>query len=248
MSSGERRAQSGTQAEFAPDRRKVLLSTASLLALTAAAPSMAHAQDAQPATPTVAGGGAAGSKPNILVIWGDDIGIANISAYSQRPDGLRDAEHRPHRQGRPPVPALLRRAILHGRPLGVSHRPAHHSHRADQGRLPRRADGHEPARSLDRRPAQESRLRHRSVRQEPRRRSQSVAADRQRLRRVLRQPLPPQRRGRAGAAGLSEGPGLSRQVRPARRAPAARRPTSTTRRKIRASARSASRRSRTPAR
>jgi arylsulfatase len=43
---------------------------------------MAHAQDAQPATPTVAGGGAAGSKPNILVIWGDDIGIANISAYS----------------------------------------------------------------------------------------------------------------------------------------------------------------------
>ena len=25
---------------------------------------------------------AAGRKPNILVIWGDDIGIANISAYS----------------------------------------------------------------------------------------------------------------------------------------------------------------------
>ena len=28
---------------------------------------------------------------------GDDIGIANISAYSERPDGLRDAQHRPHR-------------------------------------------------------------------------------------------------------------------------------------------------------
>ena len=36
---------------------------------------MTQAQAQQPAPP---GGG----KPNILVIWGDDIGIANISAYS----------------------------------------------------------------------------------------------------------------------------------------------------------------------
>ena len=28
-------------------------------------------------------------KPNILVIWGDDIGLANVSAYS---DGLWDLE------------------------------------------------------------------------------------------------------------------------------------------------------------
>ena len=65
---------------------------------------------------------------------------------------------------------------------------------------------------------QEPRLRHRPVRQEPRRRPQRVAADGQRLRRVLRQPLPPQRRGGAGAARLSEGPGVPREVRPARRA------------------------------
>ena len=45
-----------------------------------------------------------------------------------------------------------------------------------------------------------------------------------------------------------EGPGLPRQVRPARRAASARRPTGTIPRSIRASARSASRRSRTPAR
>src|SRR5262249_55109523 len=34
----------------------------------------AHAQQ-QPATPS-------GQRPNILVIWGDDVGIANVSAYS----------------------------------------------------------------------------------------------------------------------------------------------------------------------
>ena len=41
-------------------------------------------------------------------------------------------------------------------------------------------------------------LRHRPVRQEPPRRPQRVPADGARLRRVLRQPLPPQRRGGAG--------------------------------------------------
>ena len=66
-------------------RRNVLLSTASLFAMTAV--SRAAAQT--PAPPKAEMGpvapaatqGAAG-KPNILVIWGDDIGIANISAYS----------------------------------------------------------------------------------------------------------------------------------------------------------------------
>jgi len=32
-------------------------------------------------------------KPNILVIWGDDIGEFNISAYNTGQDGLQDAEH-----------------------------------------------------------------------------------------------------------------------------------------------------------
>ena len=31
-------------------------------------------------------------KPNILVIWGDDIGQSNISAYTM--DGIPDAKHR----------------------------------------------------------------------------------------------------------------------------------------------------------
>ena len=64
-------------------------------------------------------------------------------------------------------------------------------------------------------------LRDRAVRQEPPRRPEQVPADRPRLRRVLRQPLPPQRRGGAGDRQLAAGgglPGLQRAL------PAARRP------------------------
>ena len=187
-------------------------------------------------------------KPNILVIWGDDIGIANISAYSDGLMGYETPNIDRIAQGGHPLPALLRRAELHRGAGGVPHRPARHPHRADQGGLPRRADGHEPARSVHRRRDEEPRLRHRPVRQEPRRRPQRDPADGQRLRRVLRQPLPPQCRGRARAARLPEGPGLPRQVRPARRAARPRQPTRTIPPSIRASARSASRPSRTPAR
>ena len=49
---------------------------------------------------------------------------------------------------------------LHRGPRRVPHRAARHPHRPDQGRLPGRADGHEPARSVHRRAAQEPRLRH----------------------------------------------------------------------------------------
>ena len=38
-----------------------------------------------------------GDKPNILVIWGDDIGTWNISPQQPRHDGLHDPQHRPHR-------------------------------------------------------------------------------------------------------------------------------------------------------
>jgi arylsulfatase len=61
------------------DRRKILLggtTLAAVSALSAGAPTRtAQAQAVRPAAPS-------GQKPNILVIFGDDIGIANISAYS----------------------------------------------------------------------------------------------------------------------------------------------------------------------
>ena len=68
-------------------RRKILLAGTSLAAATAIntvdRPQIAQAQQPQPAAAP------SGRKPNILVIWGDDIGIANISAYS---DGLMGYE------------------------------------------------------------------------------------------------------------------------------------------------------------
>jgi arylsulfatase A-like enzyme len=61
-------------------RRNILLAGttfAAVSALGSGTPTqMAQAQQ-RPAAPAPAGG-----KPNILIIWGDDIGIANISAYS----------------------------------------------------------------------------------------------------------------------------------------------------------------------
>jgi len=62
------------------DRRSVLMTGGSLLALaaTAAPTGTAEAQTTKPAAAP-----AGGSKPNILIIWGDDIGWWNVSAYSQ---------------------------------------------------------------------------------------------------------------------------------------------------------------------
>jgi arylsulfatase A-like enzyme len=61
-------------------RRNMLLGTSTLVAAaTLTSSALAQAQKAAPAAPAAA---PAGGKPNILVIWGDDIGITNISAYS----------------------------------------------------------------------------------------------------------------------------------------------------------------------
>jgi arylsulfatase A-like enzyme len=60
------------------DRRRVLLGSTALAAASAigaaASSSISQAQQ-QPASST-------GQRPNIVVIWGDDVGLANVSAYS----------------------------------------------------------------------------------------------------------------------------------------------------------------------
>ena len=65
------------------DRRTLLLGSSSVLAAGALLPA-AQAQTS-PATRPVQpaqGGGMASGKPNIVVIFGDDIGITNLSCYS----------------------------------------------------------------------------------------------------------------------------------------------------------------------
>src|SRR6478672_10778614 len=64
-----------------PNRRSILLSGTALVAATIATDAFAQAQKAAPGSPT-ATAGPSGRRPNILVIFGDDIGQSNVSAYS----------------------------------------------------------------------------------------------------------------------------------------------------------------------
>src|SRR5215468_1245624 len=68
---------SGENADDRMSRRKLLLAGTSLAAASSigtAVMQTAQAQAQQPAP--------SGQRPNILVIWGDDVGLANVSAYS----------------------------------------------------------------------------------------------------------------------------------------------------------------------
>src|SRR3984957_11030111 len=66
-----------------PSRRNILLGSSALMAAaTLTSGALAQAQKTAPSTAAPAPAAPSGRKPNILVIWGDDIGIANISAYS----------------------------------------------------------------------------------------------------------------------------------------------------------------------
>ena len=83
---------------------------------------------------TVGAQQAATSKPNIVIIWGDDIGQSNISAYSRGLMGYQTPNIDRVATRRHDVHRLLRRAELHGRPGLVHHRPVRLAHRPDQGR------------------------------------------------------------------------------------------------------------------
>ncbi|BCA05642.1 arylsulfatase [Bradyrhizobium japonicum] len=64
-----------------PNRRSILLSGTALVAASIATDAFAQAQKAAPGSPA-AGPAPSSRRPNILVIFGDDIGQTNISAYS----------------------------------------------------------------------------------------------------------------------------------------------------------------------
>ncbi|MCJ2048763.1 arylsulfatase [Methylobacterium sp. J-070] len=77
---GRTEAASGEHDVSLSRRRMLLAGTA--LAATGLTGGTAAAQAQQQAPSPSPAPNAGGAKPNILVIWGDDIGIANISAYS----------------------------------------------------------------------------------------------------------------------------------------------------------------------
>jgi len=69
--------------DSALSRRNILLGTSTLVAAaTLTSGTLAQAQKAAAGAATTAPAASSGRKPNILIIWGDDIGIANVSAYS----------------------------------------------------------------------------------------------------------------------------------------------------------------------
>ena len=190
-----------------------------------------------------------GGKPNILVIFGDDIGQSNVSAYSMGLMGYRTPNIDRIAKERHDLHRLLRRAELHGGPLDVHHRPVRRLRTGlSKVGIPGAPVGLQARDMTIAQAAQAARLRDGPVRQEPPRRPERVSADGARLRRVLRQPLPPQRRGRAGAVEPIRGTPSSGRCSARAACCAARRPTWTTRPSSRAGAGSASRRSRTPGR
>ncbi len=104
--------------ELEINRRSILMSSGSLLALAATGTIAAEAQ-AQAPPPAAA---RTGSKPNIVVIMGDDVGWFNLERLSSGHHVGEDAEPRQARRGRHAVHRLLRRGQLHGGPGKLHHR------------------------------------------------------------------------------------------------------------------------------
>ena len=158
-------------------------------------------------------------KPNILVIWGDDVGVHNISAYNHGIMGYQTPNiDRIAREGAMFTDAYAQQSCTAGRASFIL---GQHPFRT--GLLTIGMPGSDHG-APDWAPTiadllKESRLHHRAVRQEPPGRPGQASADGAWIRRVLRQPLSPERRGRAGNLLLSEGPRVQEEVRSARRDP-----------------------------
>ena len=156
-------------------------------------------------------------RPNIVIIWGDDIGQSNVSAYSHGLMGYKTPNiDRVAKEGMMFTDYYAEQSCTAGRASFITGQSGLRTGLTKVG-LPGATLGLQKEDPDDRRAAQAAGLCDRTVRQEPPGRPQRVPAHGPRLRRVLRQPLPPERRGRAGTAGLPERPGVPRQVRTARR-------------------------------
>ena len=159
----------------------------------AASPGAAAARSAR-----AGAGGSPARRPHIVVIWGDDVGFWNISYNSRGMMGFRTPNiDRIFQEGMTFTDYYAEQSCTAGRSAFITGQ-ATRAHRPVQSR-PARCGGRHEGRGPDHRHDPEGHgLRDRTVRQEPPRRPRRAPADRARLRRVLRQPLPPQCRGGAG--------------------------------------------------
>ena len=159
-------------------------------------------------------------KPNILVIWGDDIGITNLSCYSDGLMGYRTPNiDRIADEGMRFTDAYGEQSCTAGRAAFITGQSVFRTGLSKVG-LPGADVGLQAEDPTIAELLKEHGLRDGSVRQEPPRRQERVPADRPRVRRVLRQPLPPERRGGPGGSGLPEQARLRAvpgALRPARR-------------------------------
>ena len=156
-------------------------------------------------------------QPNILIIWGDDIGWYNVSAYNHGVMGYRTPNiDRVAREGAMFTDWYGQQSCTAGRAAFITGQSPIRTGLTKVG-LPGADQGLRAQGPDDRRAAQAAGLCHRPVRQEPPGRQERVPAHRPRLRRVLRQPVPPERRGRAGEPRLPEEPRIQEALRAARR-------------------------------
>ena len=162
----------------------------------------------------------AAAKPNIVVIWGDDIGITNLSCYSDGLMGYRTPNiDRIAQEGMRFTDCYGEQSCTAGRSSFLTGQHGLRTGLTKVG-LPAATVGlhkEDPTIAELLKPLGYATA---QIRQEPPRRPQRISADRARLRRILRQSLPPERRGRAGITGLPQPEGfsaVSREVRSARR-------------------------------
>jgi arylsulfatase A-like enzyme len=135
---------------------KTKLTVAALVASLVTVTASCFAQSGSPAS--------GDKKPNILVIWGDDIGLANVSAYSGGVMGFET----------PNIDRIAKEGIrflqYYGEQSCTAGRAAfltgQHGIRTGLTKVgfPGAPMGMRPARSFHRRFAQESRIRHRTIR------------------------------------------------------------------------------------
>ena len=152
--------------------------------------------------------------PNILFIMADDIGWFNVSCYNHGMMGYRTPNiDRIAKEGAMFTDFYGQQSCTAGRAAFITGQSPIRTGLTKVG-MPGATLGLSAEDPTDRPVSEELRLCDRPVRQEPSRRPQRAPADRAWFRRVLRQPLSPQRRGGAGVHRLPEGPEFRKKFGP----------------------------------